>query len=103
MFLHKKLFLSDKIENKEEIITLLENNTPIFDLYMICVCKKSNNMFDIISSREYFKEINKDKNYIIVGLAIGENDSFELLKNIFIWWLIDKGRKNVDGLKNYFI
>lgn len=101
MYFHKRLFVSEKIENKDEIIALLEDCISVWDLYMICVCKESKNMFDIISSNEYFKEINKDKNYTIVGLAMGKNDAVNLLKDIFIWWL--DGRGNLDGIKNYFI
>ncbi len=101
MNFHKKLFISEKIENKEEIFELLDNNIPVLNLYLICVCKKDNNMFDIIESNEYFKEINKNKNYIIIGLAMGKKDSLNLIKNIIEWWI--EGGKNLTSLKRYFM
>lgn len=101
MHFHKRLFISDKIENKEEIKRLLEDNTPVLNLYLICVSKNCDNMFEIFRSSEYFKEVNLKKDYIIIGLAMGKKDAFELIKDIFKWWL--EGRGNVDGLKKYFI
>lgn len=101
MYFHKRLFVSDKIENKEEIKQLLQENIPVLNLYLICVSNKNNNMFEILSSREYFKGINIENDYIVIGLAMGKKDSFNLIQEIFKWWL--EGRENVDGLKKYFI
>lgn len=101
MNFHKRLFVSDNIENQQEIINKLNDSTAVFNLYLVTVSKKSKSLFEIMESGEYFKEINKDKDYIIIGLAYGRRDSVETVEKIIKWWL--NGRDNLNGLKNYFL
>lgn len=83
MEVYKKLYLDEKIENEDEILKILSDGNIIYNLYLICVNKKSNNIFEILESKEIFKNINKNKEYIIVGMCYGKSKAFLIIKQIF--------------------
>lgn len=80
---YKKLYLDENIDNENEIIEQIKNNINIFNLYLICISKNINHIFEIFSLNEAFKERYKDKEYIVVGMAYGKKQAFILIKNIF--------------------
>lgn len=80
---YKKLYLDENIDNENEIIEQIKNNINIFNLYLICISKNINHIFEIFSLNEAFKERYKDKEYIVVGMAYGKKQAFILIRNIF--------------------
>ncbi|MFR4986203.1 MAG: hypothetical protein ACLUCH_02300 [Lachnospirales bacterium] len=80
---YKKLYLDENIDNENEIIEQIKDNINIFNLYLICISKNINHIFEIFSLNEAFKERYKDKEYIVVGMAYGKKQAFILIKNIF--------------------
>lgn len=80
---YKKLYLDENIDNENEIIEQIKGNINIFNLYLICISKNINHIFEIFSLNEAFKERYKDKEYIVVGMAYGKKQAFILIKNIF--------------------
>lgn len=80
---YKKLYLDENIDNENEIIEQIKDNINIFNLYLICISKNINHIFEIFSLNEAFKERYKDKEYIVVGMAYEKKQAFILIKNIF--------------------
>ncbi|MBS5793896.1 MAG: hypothetical protein KIC92_03930 [Clostridiales bacterium] len=80
---YKKLYLDENIDNENEIIEQIKDNINIFNLYLICISKNINHIFEIFSLNEAFKERYKDKEYIVVGMTYGKKQAFILIKNIF--------------------
>lgn len=83
MQIYKKLYLDDIIEDEDEILEMLSEEKIIYNLYLICINKKGENLFEIFESKEIFKDFNKDKEYIIVGMCYGKDKAFNIIKDIF--------------------
>lgn len=87
MLFSNKLFIGETIDDAQSIISMLNDNTPILGIYLICVDKKSKNLLDILESNQLFNLANRKKNYIILGIANGKKESFEVLTEIIKWWI----------------
>lgn len=97
---YKKLYLDENIEDKNEIINKIEQNINIFNLYLILVCKNSNNTFEILSLTECFKKRYENKDYVVVGMAYGKEQCFILVKNIFYDNINDINNIKLKFIKN---
>mgnify|MGYP001622868553 CR=1 FL=1 len=95
---YRKLYLDEKITNENEIIQQLENNIKVFNLYLICVSKNINYIFEIFSINEAFKDIYKDKDYIVVGMSYSKKQAFILIKSIF-----QDNIKDINHIKEKFL
>ncbi|HOA79726.1 MAG TPA: hypothetical protein PKK61_01495 [Defluviitaleaceae bacterium] len=78
----KNLYIGDKIKNKDRIIRRLSKNHPYKNLYCICLDSSSNNLLVILNSSEIKKDINRNKDYKIIGIAMGKEEAFELTRRI---------------------
>lgn len=83
MQIYKKIYLDENIKNEDEIFKMLSDGKIIYNLYLICIDKKSRNLFEIFESKEIFNPFNKNKEYIIIGMCYGKDKAFDILKNIF--------------------
>lgn len=95
---YKKLYLDENIESENEIIEKLKDNIKIFNLYLICISKNIDHIFEIFSLNEAFKDMYKDKEYIVVGMAYGKKQAFILVKNIF-----NDNIKDINHIKEKFL
>ena len=95
---YKNLYLDENIVNEDEIIKKIKKGINIFDLYLICVSKNTNHIFEIFSLSEAFKNLYKNKEYIVVGMAYSKKNSFILIKNIF-----EDNIKDISHIKQKFI
>lgn len=95
---YRKLYLDEKITNENEIIQQLENNIKVFNLYLICVSKNINHIFEVFSINEVFKDRYKDKDYIVVGMSYSKKQAFILIKNIF-----QDNIKDINHIKEKFL
>lgn len=95
---YKKLYLDENIESENEIIEKLKDNIKIFNLYLICISKNINHIFEIFSLNEAFKDMYKDKEYVVVGMAYGKKQAFILVKNIF-----NDNIKDINHIKEKFL
>lgn len=95
----KELFLG--VENSGEIIELLGQGKAVFDVYLLCVPKKGENLLHIISTYEALKEINTHCDYVVIGMAQGKEKAIELASEILKQWL--DTHKNTGGFKKYYI
>ena len=95
---YKKLYLDEEITNESEIIEKIKDEIIIFNLYLICISKENNNIFEIFSLKESFKSRYKEKEYIVVGMTYGKNKAFLIVKDIF-----QDNIKNINYIKQKFI
>jgi len=79
MEFYKKIYYPDKMKNRKKFLRYLKKDKKIKDIYCICTYKNNNFLLDIINVKEIYKEINKDKKYILFGIAYSKQDSIELL------------------------
>lgn len=100
MIFYKSLFVGNSVDNKSEIIKFINDNTPVFNIYFICVEKSSKNLMEIIETKELFKPHNKNKKYIVIGIANGKKEAFKLSTDIILWWI--NKNKGFDKFKAFF-
>ena len=103
MDIYKKLYLDDIIKNEDEIFQKLSEGEIIYNLYLICVNKKGNNLFEIFESKYIFNKFNKDREYIVVGMCYGKYKAFDIIKDIFNEYLTlgkDIKKMKLNFLKN---
>ncbi len=78
----RKLRFHKEINEPEKILEIFESGTSIKNIYLICINKKTKNLMDIIESTEFTKKIWSLDNYLIIGIAKGKKNAFELSKDI---------------------
>lgn len=83
MKIFKNLYVSENIKNKDEIISLLSNDIDVFGVYLICTLAENKNIFEIFESKYLFKEFNKNKEWVIVGISSSKQDAIQLVERIF--------------------
>lgn len=101
MELYKNLYLDEQIKNSEEIIQMISEGAKIYNLYLICLDKKGHNLFEILESKELFKDINKNKQYILIGMCYGKENAILIIKNIFEEYV--RLGKDINKMKLNFI
>lgn len=98
MRISKKLYVSEKVTNKDEVISMLLSGIDIFDLYLIFTSKRSKNTFEIIQSKHLFTKFSKYKKWTLVGICDGKKDALNIVEKIFI----DNINGNIFEIKNIF-
>lgn len=101
MKFYKNLFIGKNVKNINSIIKFANENIPVFNIYFICIVKKSSNLMEIIESRQIYKKINSLNDYLIIGISEGKNEAKELLIEILNWWVNDI-KKDFCCFKRYF-
>ncbi len=97
----KKLKFHKDISNPNEILEILNDGKSIKNIYFICINKQTKNLMDIIETTEFTKKIFSLKNYIIIGVAKGKKDSFDLCKDILHEYYLKN--KTLSGFRKQFI
>ena len=97
---HRNLYLDEKIENKDELIQKISEGIFVFNLYLICISRNINHIFEILYINEIFKDINKDE-YIVIGMSYGKKQAFNIVNNIFENYIFNK--KDVSKIKQNFM
>lgn len=100
MKFYKDIFTGKSIDNKEQIIDMIKSGISVLNIYLICIDVNSKNLMETFQCNEIFKDINKNKSYIIIGIAKGRKEAFELVKYIFEFWYINN--HNFDKIKTAF-
>ncbi|MFW6015456.1 MAG: hypothetical protein ACOCRK_03400 [bacterium] len=101
MIWYKELYfnnIEDKKKNK--YINKLNKGKNIKELFCLCITDKKNFQMEILSTRELKRQNKLSNNILIIGLAKGKMESFELTKSI----VNDVYNKtNKIDIKNYFV
>jgi RecG-like helicase len=79
------LYISKAINDKQKkkIMKRVNKNKNIKNIFFLCRISESKNSLEILSSAELYKMIRRNCNLVIVGLAKGKEDSFELVRIIY--------------------
>lgn len=75
----KSMYLGNNI-NQSSVINKL--NHKGVNLYYICICQNSNSIMEIIHSHEIHKEVYKNKDYIVIGLANSKEEAKKIVCSI---------------------
>lgn len=94
MRLHESLFVSENIENIGTIVYSLRRNIPVLRLYCI-VWFASHAQLEILSSKELFTPKYQKKDGLIVGIAMGQREAFDLVRYM-AQTAIQEGREVTD-------
>lgn len=101
MKFYKSLYVSKSIANADEIIESLKHGQPIYNIYAVCVCKKTNGLMEILSTRELLKPVNVKRKYTVIALASGREDANNSAVKIIDEWY--KMHGDFSGIKAYYI
>ncbi len=93
-------YIGENIKEKDIVINKLIHNHPCKNIYCICVTSCSNNLLDIIKSREIVKDIYSNKRYKVIGIAQGKKEAFELTRKIIE--SVYKKYKDPTKIKEFF-
>ena len=70
--------MGESVKDLSTIIYSLKRGIPVFNIYCICLFFREKSSFEILSSRELFLHRNKDKKYLIAGIACGKREATAL-------------------------
>ena len=81
----KNIYIGENIKNEDinNIYDFLKRKIPMFNIYCICIKKKSRHILEILKSSELFSNKCENKDYVIVGIAKGRRQALRLTTNIF--------------------
>lgn len=77
-----KAYKSDLINKRsmKNIMKKLKRDLEVEGYYIIYYHPERKNLFELIESSELSKDYYKEQNLIIVGIALDEEDAFEMVK-----------------------
>lgn len=78
MQLIENLFVAGNVTELETVVYSLRRSIPVLHLYCIVLFEDKNRL-EILSSRELFRERNKNRPGQIAGVAMGKREAYELL------------------------
>jgi hypothetical protein len=95
---YKKLYVGNNID--ESVIDGLKKGKPSFNVYVVCVCGNPNSLFEILSTKELFKEHNQKKDYAVVAVMYGKQAAEVAVMAMVENWL-DK-HEDLQEIQNYY-
>ncbi|MDO4530873.1 MAG: hypothetical protein Q4C06_02730 [Bacillota bacterium] len=78
MKLIDNLFVAGNVTDLETVVYSLRRSIPVLHLYCIVLFEDKNRL-EILSSRELFRERNKNRPAQIAGVAMGRREAYGLL------------------------
>ena len=78
----ENMYIGEGIKSPEKIIDMLKNKKTVTNVYCICIDMNANSLMEILYSHEIHKQVYKDKNYIIIGLAYGKDEAKKIVCEI---------------------
>ncbi len=97
----RKCFMGKSIRNSQRIMNHLLNNKKVNNIYCICMDESSDNLAFIINSQELLKNIYKNADYTVVGIAKGRVEALDLFL-LMMCSFVSK-QNNFNNFKNYFL
>lgn len=73
------IYIGESVKDLGTIFYSLKRNIPVFNIYCLCMIENSKNLMEIMTSKELFSKRNLKKDYIIVGIAAGQYEAYDLL------------------------
>ena len=79
------MYISQEINNKKanKIIKKLKKKKHIREVYFLTCIQESKNPMEILLSTELYRLMDKGDNILLVGVAHGRNNAFELVRDIY--------------------
>ncbi|GKX29560.1 hypothetical protein SH1V18_20400 [Vallitalea longa] len=79
------IYIGEEISNKKanKIIKKLKRKKHIRDVYFLTCIEESRNPMEILLSTELYRLMDKGNNILIVGIAHGRDNAFELVRDIY--------------------
>lgn len=84
----------------EDEINMITDGTAVYNLYLVCISQRDNNLLHILSSYEALKTVNAACGYTVIALAEGRENAFEKAKDILWQWYSARG--NFMGFRNFY-
>ncbi len=78
----QNLYIGESLTNVEHIKKLLAKRIYVYGVYLLCVNVGSANLLEIFSCNEVFKTVNRNKDYLVIGITEGKKEAFLLFKKI---------------------
>jgi hypothetical protein len=73
-----EIFVGESIQDLGTIIYSLRRKIPVFQIYCICLFDEPQKRFEILSTRELFSKKNRNRHYVIAGIAGGKAEAEDL-------------------------
>ena len=86
-FFIDNIFVGKEIEDLNTVIYSLKNGIPVYNIYIICVYRSGRNIAQIITSRQFLKEIGGKNDIKAIGIAHGKYSARKLFAEILEYWI----------------
>lgn len=85
MKIAKNIYISEEINKRKvnKITKKLKRKKYIRDIYFLTCIKESKNPVEILLSTELYRLMEKGNNILVIGVAYGRDNAFELVRDIF--------------------
>lgn len=101
MIWYDDLYLSQNIETKaEKLKWKMEHNAGMLHMYAIALAKNSDNLLEIIDTKELMQKRYPKRDVVIVGIAKGYDEAVEVAATIIVETMNERGDTRV---KDYLI
>lgn len=98
---YQDLYISeDLIEQKKKTIAKIKHGKGTPDIYVITTSLNSQNMLDIYNSFELRQTYYKKKDFLVLGLASGKEEAFQLVEKMIMDALKKTGGADVRACLN---
>lgn len=97
---YEDLYLDNNVtKNVRKYMKKIEKARPVYNVFCIALASNENNVFDIINANELLFPYYKRQNICIIGLALGRDSAFEMVREI-----IEEMYENTGGFcaREYF-
>ncbi len=84
----------------EDIKSMLDEGTSIYNLYVICVSSVGNGIMEILNSSNLIKTVNSSKNYGVIAIAKGRKRINQILIQLIEDWV--KDNKDLCFIRRYY-
>lgn len=96
MIWYDDLYVSENIEKKKEKIKWkIKHNAGLLQMYVITLPCNSENLLEIISTKELMQRHYPKKNLVIVGMAKGYEEAVTIAATIIVETMNELGNTNV--------
>ena len=96
MIWYDALYLSENIEQKaDKIKWKIQHNAGMLNMYVIALAANSENLLEIISTKELMQRYYPKKQLLIVGMAKGYEEAVEIAATIVVETMNELGNTDI--------
>jgi hypothetical protein len=82
MQIYHDIYVGKGIKDSRKILKKIKKNDSVPNVYCVCLEENSPHLMEIVDSYELMKEMYQFKKFMVIGIAYGKKEAFELIRTI---------------------